>query len=363
MPKDTEFFARAAAGELDLTHGARWSRSVPPARPGLRASERSAGAGAARLQGPGRHPGGQVGRPARRAGAADHARGEPGDGLGHRRVPGRERSPGVRRLRALLRRFRRRSRLRAAGRSRPRWTPVPTWSCCATPTAACCRWGSTRWSREVAARGDFRIGIHCQDDTGCAVANTIAAVQAGATHVQCTANGYGERAGNADLFAVVGNLTTKLGMPVLPEGRLIEMMRVSPRAGRVGEPAPEHPPGLRRRCPRSRTRRACTPRPSRSTPSSTTTSTPTVVGNDMHILITEMAGRASVELKASELGRRPGRPARRGHRSGRRGQDQGGGRVLLRGGRRLVRTAAARRDRRRGRRCRRNCRSCSSPTG
>ncbi|MBO0878632.1 MAG: citramalate synthase, partial [Pseudonocardia sp.] len=71
---------------------------------------------------------------------------------------------------------------------------------------------------EVAERTGFRLGIHCQDDTGCAVANSVAAVQAGASHVQCTANGYGERAGNADLFAVVGNLVSKLDMPVLPDG-------------------------------------------------------------------------------------------------------------------------------------------------
>ena len=72
-----------------------------------------------------------------------------------------------------------------------------------------------------------RLGIHCQDDTACAVANTIAAVEAGATHVQCTANGYGERTGNADLFAVVGNLEMKLDMRVLPEGKLHELVRVS----------------------------------------------------------------------------------------------------------------------------------------
>ena len=74
---------------------------------------------------------------------------------------------------------------------------------------------------EVRDRTGFRLGIHCQDDTSCAVANTVAAVQAGATHVQCTANGYGERAGNADLFAVVGNLMTKMGLPVLPGAELV----------------------------------------------------------------------------------------------------------------------------------------------
>ena len=128
---------------------------------------------------------------------------------------------------------------------------------------------------EVRERGGFRLGIHCQDDTGCAVANTVAAVQAGATHVQCTANGYGERAGNADLFAVVGNLTTKMDLPVLPDGALVEMMRVShalaelaniapnthqayvgssafshkagsARVGDQGRPGPVQPPGSRR---------------------------------------------------------------------------------------------------------------------
>ncbi len=60
--------------------------------------------------------------------------------------------------------------------------------------------------------GGVRLGIHCQDDTGCAVANTLAAVEAGVTHAQCTANGYGERTGNADLFSVIGNLETKLDL-------------------------------------------------------------------------------------------------------------------------------------------------------
>jgi len=51
--------------------------------------------------------------------------------------------------------------------------------------------GIARVVEDVAARSGVRLGIHCQDDTGCAVANTIAAVEAWATHVQCTANGYG----------------------------------------------------------------------------------------------------------------------------------------------------------------------------
>jgi 2-isopropylmalate synthase len=154
---------------------------------------------------------------------------------------------------------------------------------------------------EVLERTGFRIGIHCQDDTSCAVANTVAAVQAGATHVQCTANGYGERAGNADLFAVVGNLVTKMGLPVLPDGAMAEMMRVSHALAElanitpnthqayVGSSAFSHKAGLHASA-------------IKVDPDLYNHLDPTVVGNDMHILITEMAGRASVELKARELG-------------------------------------------------------------
>ena len=153
----------------------------------------------------------------------------------------------------------------------------------------------------VLQRTGFRLGIHCQDDTGCAVANTVAAVQAGATHVQCTANGYGERAGNADLFPVLGNLITKLGLPVLPEGRLSELMRVSHALAELANIAPNthqayvgssafsHKAGLHASA-------------IKVDPELYNHLDPKVVGNDQHILITEMAGRASVELKAAELG-------------------------------------------------------------
>jgi 2-isopropylmalate synthase len=154
---------------------------------------------------------------------------------------------------------------------------------------------------EVLERTGFRLGIHCQDDTSCAVANTVAAVQAGVTHVQCTANGYGERAGNADLFAVVGNLVTKMGLPVLPDGAMAEMMRVSHALAElanitpnthqayVGSSAFSHKAGLHASA-------------IKVDPDLYNHLDPTLVGNDMHILITEMAGRASVELKARELG-------------------------------------------------------------
>ncbi|MFL6182447.1 MAG: citramalate synthase [Actinomycetes bacterium] len=146
-----------------------------------------------------------------------------------------------------------------------------------------------------------RLGIHCQDDTGCAVANTLAAVEAGATHAQCTANGYGERTGNADLFAVIGNLETKLDRRVLPEGRLADLVRVSHALAEIANIAPNthqayvgvsafaHKAGLHASA-------------IKVSPDLYNHLDPTVVGNDMRVLVTEMAGRASVELKGRELG-------------------------------------------------------------
>ena len=153
----------------------------------------------------------------------------------------------------------------------------------------------------VAERTGFRLGIHCQDDTACAVANSIAAVQAGATHVQCTANGYGERAGNADLFPVIGNLVAKLNMPVLPEGALAELSAVSRAIAEIANIAPDahqayvgqsafaHKAGLHASA-------------IKVDPLLYNHIDPTIVGNDMRVLVTEMAGRASLELKGRELG-------------------------------------------------------------
>src|SRR5215212_8581713 len=80
---------------------------------------------------------------------------------------------------------------------------------------------------DVLGATGVRVGIHCHNDTGCAVANTLAAVEAGATHVQGTLNGYGERTGNADLVSVVANLELKLDKRVLPPGLLREATRIA----------------------------------------------------------------------------------------------------------------------------------------
>ncbi|MCE3554910.1 citramalate synthase [Pseudonocardia sp. RS11V-5] len=153
--------------------------------------------------------------------------------------------------------------------------------------------------REVADRTGFRLGIHCQDDTGCAVANSVAAVQAGATHVQCTANGYGERTGNADLFAVVGNLATKLDLPVLPS--LSELTRVSHALAEIANLAPDtHQPyvGTSAFAHKAGLHASAI----KVDPELYNHMDPAEVGNTQRVLVTEMAGRASVELKGAELG-------------------------------------------------------------
>jgi 2-isopropylmalate synthase len=146
-----------------------------------------------------------------------------------------------------------------------------------------------------------RVGIHCHNDTGCAVANTLAAVEAGATHVQGTLNGYGERTGNADLVTVVANLELKVGRQVLPEGLLKEATRIAhavadvtnfPPASRqpyVGTSAFTHKAGLHASA-------------IKVDPNLYQHMDPEGVGNDMRLLVSDMAGRASIELKGRELG-------------------------------------------------------------
>jgi len=154
---------------------------------------------------------------------------------------------------------------------------------------------------EVLGASGARLGIHCHNDTACAVANTLAAVEAGVTHVQGTANGYGERCGNADLFSVVAGLEAKMGRPVLPSGRLAELGRVShaideianvtpqPHRPYVGVSAFAHKAGLHASA-------------IKVDPDLYQHMDPAAVGNDMRMLVSELAGRATLELKGRELG-------------------------------------------------------------
>ena len=154
---------------------------------------------------------------------------------------------------------------------------------------------------KVISDSSARIGIHCHNDTGCAIANSLAAVAAGASHVQGTLNGYGERTGNADLISIIANLQLKKKQEVLPAGALEEAFRiahavaevtnVSPSARQpyVGVSAFAHKAGLHASA-------------IKVDPSLYQHENPESVGNDMRMLVSEMAGRASIEIKSSQLG-------------------------------------------------------------
>jgi 2-isopropylmalate synthase len=153
----------------------------------------------------------------------------------------------------------------------------------------------------VLADTGARLGIHAQDDTGCAVANTLAAVDAGATHVQCTANGYGERVGNANLFPVVAALELKYGKKVLPEGALAEMTRISHAIAEVVNLTPStHQPyvGVSAFAHKAGLHASAI----KVDPDLYQHIDPEQVGNTMRMLVSDMAGRASIELKGKELG-------------------------------------------------------------
>ncbi len=163
------------------------------------------------------------------------------------------------------------------------------------------------WVGEIVAdtvdamSGAVRLGIHAHNDTGCAVANTLAAVDAGATHVQGTVNGYGERTGNAELISVVANLELKYGWSLLPEGSLREATRLahaiaevtnvpsSTRQPYVGLSSFAHKAGLHASA-------------IKVDPNLYQHIDPAVVGNDMRMLVSDMAGRANIQIKGSELG-------------------------------------------------------------
>ena len=154
---------------------------------------------------------------------------------------------------------------------------------------------------DVGARTSTQLGMHAHNDSGCAVANSMAAYGAGATHMQGCINGYGERTGNADIVAVVANLELKRGVIALKNDGLKEATRIAhavseitniapfARQPYVGASAFAHKAGLHASA-------------IKVDPDLYQHTQPENVGNDMRMLVSEMAGRASIELKGRELG-------------------------------------------------------------
>jgi 2-isopropylmalate synthase len=145
------------------------------------------------------------------------------------------------------------------------------------------------------------LGIHCHDDSGCAVANTLTAVESGATQVQGTVNGIGERTGNANLITIIADLQLKMGVDLLEPERLArltetahfidELLNRAPNPAQpyVGKHAFAHKAGLH----------AAGVRADSQTFEHVD---PTVVGNSRDVLVSELSGRGTVVEKAAEAG-------------------------------------------------------------
>jgi 2-isopropylmalate synthase len=159
----------------------------------------------------------------------------------------------------------------------------------------------TRVTQAARARLTTPIGIHTHDDVGLGVANALAAVAAGATHVQGTINGYGERTGNCNLTSVIPNLAFKLRKRCVPEESLpllkelsqfvdeIANVRHNPRQPWVGAAAFAHKGGMHVNAVQK-------------IPHSFEHIDPAAVGNSRRVLVSDLAGRSNIVLKARELG-------------------------------------------------------------
>ncbi len=145
------------------------------------------------------------------------------------------------------------------------------------------------------------IGVHFHNDSGCAVANALAAVRMGATHVQGCINGYGERTGNADLSVTIPNLSLKMGIESVPRDRIelisavsrhvaeIVNINLDPQKPYVGMSAFAHKAGLH---VSAITRRK----------DAYEHVSPELVGNGSRFIVSEMSGKSTLAIKAAELG-------------------------------------------------------------
>jgi 2-isopropylmalate synthase len=145
----------------------------------------------------------------------------------------------------------------------------------------------------------FPLGIHCHDDSGCAVANTLTAVESGATHVQGTVNGIGERTGNANLITIIADLQLKMGARLLSSERLARLTDTAhlldellnrssnPAQPYVGKHAFAHKAGLHAAGIQADSR-------------TFEHIDPAVVGNSRDVLISELSGRGTIVEKARQ---------------------------------------------------------------
>jgi len=155
-------------------------------------------------------------------------------------------------------------------------------------------------TKKVVSRFNVQVGIHCHNDCEMAVANSIAAVQAGAVQVQGTMNGIGERCGNANLCAIIPNLQLKLGLSCIPPENMTELtsaarfvsevanMTFNDKAPYVGNDAFSHKGGMHIDAVSKN-------------PISYEHINPEQIGNVRHILVSEVAGRSALLAKINAV--------------------------------------------------------------
>jgi 2-isopropylmalate synthase len=146
-----------------------------------------------------------------------------------------------------------------------------------------------------------RIGIHAHNDCELAVANSLAAVEAGATHVQGTVNGYGERCGNANLVSILPNLQLKMGHRIVSDEQLASLTEVSRAIAEVANLTPDsHQPYVGR----SAFAHKAGLHVSAILKSDEAYQhiNPALVGNEKRVLVSELSGRGNVSYKAAEYG-------------------------------------------------------------
>ena len=156
-------------------------------------------------------------------------------------------------------------------------------------------------SRVVSEFGGDKVGVHCHNDSGLGVALTLAGVSTGATLVQGTANGYGERTGNANLFAILPSLFLKMDRTARCAANLGQLRELSlyfdelanlkpdTKTPYIGASAFAHKGGLHANA-------------AQKVKSSYEHIDPSLVGNRTRVLVSDMAGRSSLAMKAKELG-------------------------------------------------------------
>ncbi|MDO8541854.1 MAG: citramalate synthase [Opitutaceae bacterium] len=156
-------------------------------------------------------------------------------------------------------------------------------------------------TRAVKEFGAEKVGVHCHNDSGLGVALSLAGIAAGATLVQGTINGYGERVGNANMTTVLPNLFLKMGRTANCAANLAQIrdlslffdelanLRPNTKAPFVGQSAFAHKGGLHANAAQKVAR-------------SYEHINPALVGNRTRVLVSDMAGRSSLTLKAKELG-------------------------------------------------------------